>query len=80
MIFPKWKNMPKPFSLVTLSWEDIYYTAKFITQEKFQRNPTKVEIRELFDFITSRGMDMDNGTFWDTVEVHCQQHYDEVTQ
>lgn len=78
MEFPDWKDMPESQPIVTLSWEDIYDKAEVITQEKFQRNPTQEEIKELFDHILQKGMDMEDGTFWSTVEYYCQEYYDEV--
>ena len=78
MEFPKWENMPESQPIVTLSWEDIYYKAEPVTQEEFKRNPTQEEIKELFDFIHHKGMDMEDGTFWGTVEVYCQEYYGEV--
>ena len=76
--FPEWKDMPESQAIVTLSWEDVYYKAEPITQEEFGRDPTKDEIKELFHHILHKGIDMEDGTFWGSVEVLCQEYYDEV--
>ena len=79
MEFPNWEHMPNSQPLVTLSWEDIYGKAQEITQEEFSRNPIQKEIKELFDHILQKGMDMENGTFWSTVEYRCEEYYKEMT-
>ena len=77
MNFPKWSDMPEPQCMVTLSWENVYYIAEPITQVEFKRDPTEKEIKELFEIIHHKGMDMDNSTFWGTLDYHCQEYYDE---
>lgn len=74
----EWTDMPEPKSMLTLSWEDIYSIAEDISQNELQRNPTQEEIKELFSIISQRGMDPESGMFWGTVEVSCQEYYDNL--
>ena len=77
-IFPKWPDMPKSVPMIELSWEDIYENAKDITQDRFKRNPTKEEIKELFNIIEHKGLDAESGTFWATISVRCSTYYDGI--
>ena len=81
-IFPDWENedMPEPQPILTLSWEDIFEKAREITQSEFDRDPTPKEIKEIFNTLSSKGMDAENGTFWSAVEYLCDEYYEEVTQ
>jgi hypothetical protein len=74
----KWVGMPESQPIVTLSWEDIYYTAKSIAQEECKRNPTQEEIKELFDIMLHKGINMSDEVFRVTIKVYCQKYYDEV--
>lgn len=77
MGFTEWSDMPEPQCMVKLSWEDVYHKAEQITQEKLKRDPTEKEIKELFEIIIHKGLDMGNSTFWGTLDYHCQEYYDE---
>ena len=58
------KGMPKPESILTISWEDVY--SKFIDHGI---DPTKEMIEEAFDFaVQNSGNECIMGAFWANVE------------
>ena len=77
---PSWDDMPKPAPLIVLSWEDIYPYARNSARERFDRDPTKEEIREIFRMIERKGMDCEDGTFWSTVEYYTSEYYQGLTR
>ena len=76
--FPEWDNMPKPHPIMTLSWEDVFEKAKSESQIKFKRDPARDEVDKIFQIIKNHGMDCEFDTFWDTVERHVTDFYNNV--
>ena len=76
--FPEWNDMPKSHPMLTLSWEDVYAQAKNESQKKFNRDPTRDEVDKIFEIIKNHGMDAEFDTFWDTVDRHVVDFYNNV--
>lgn len=71
MTEPKFKNMPKPKVLCSLSWEDIYEKAQDMDHEL-----TREQIIEIFDSIDSTDWDS-NVDFWSFLENEIERYFED---
>ena len=46
---PDFKDMPKPVTARTLSWEDVWNEAQETCQDRHGRDPTREEIIDIFN-------------------------------
>lgn len=77
-IMPEWKRMPKPKALLTVSWEDVYLTARNLTRARFGRDPRRKEIRFVFDEIGYANFSPESSTLWSFIEYHVGEYYGSV--
>ena len=57
---PDFKDMPKPAAVRTLSWEDIWDEAQETCQDRYDRDPTREEIIDIFNILVESAALLDN--------------------
>ena len=70
--------MPKPKALLTVSWEDVYLTARDLTSTRFGRDPRKKEINDIFHGIGYANFSPESSTLWSFIEYHVGEYYGSV--
>ena len=75
---PSWEGMPEPKPILTLSWEDIYPYARDSAHEYLGREPTKDDVRAIFERIDHTGMDCETDSFWGVVGYHASDYYENL--
>ena len=77
-IMPEWKRMPKPKALLTVSWEDVYLTARDLTISRLGRDPLRKEISDIFCGIGHASFSPESSTLWSFIEYHVGEYYNNV--
>ena len=67
----KWKDMPEPKALVTLSWEDIAMTA-----ECKNISLSRQDVIDIMEDVDCTDWDSENSTFWEFVLDRIRRHVD----
>jgi len=70
------KDMPDPEPLLVKSWEDFFPHAQEITQEKWNRDPTKQEMIDVFNRLDD--FDCQDGTYWSSVEYAVYTYFEDL--
>jgi len=71
--YSKDKDMPEPEPLLVKSWEDFFPYSQEITQKKWNRDPTKAEIIDVFERLDE--IDLEYGTYWSSVEYTVDNYF-----
>ena len=69
------KDMPEPEPLLVKSWEDFFPYTQKITQKKWNRDPTKQEMIDVFESLDE--IDCENGTYWTSVECTIDVYFED---
>ena len=77
---PSWDGMPKSKPILVLSWEDIYPYARDNAREYLGREPTKDDVRDIFERIDRVGMDSETDSFWGVVGFHTDEYYSNLSK
>ena len=70
------KDMPDPEPLLVKSWEDFFPAAQEYTQKKWNRDPTKEEMIDVFECLDD--FDCEDGTYWTSVEYTVKRYFQDL--